>query len=293
MPAYGKRLILFLDILGFSEIVAQSAKKPDALRSLLAAIDVILEFGKGSIGGSKRASQYSDSFVVSYRFTEESAAFDLVNDVALLVIELAFLGFLVRGAITIGELIHTKRYLVGPAMVKAYEMESMQAVYPRVLIDPVVLKLARKYHASQNSPREEAGFVRDFMTKDPTDGRFYYDYVSWNSVVAHAGAEAHLYGEYLVTLGGLIKRGLRHKKPAVQEKYLWLHRQYVAAIDLLLAEPSDTRFREENPGLCEDAAALPRFEDLAQAARAAVKAECGGSPCRAPTASTRVAKRSG
>lgn len=293
MPAYEKRLILFLDILGFREIVAQTATKPDALRSLLAAIDMILEFSKSSSAKSKRVSQFSDSFVVSYLYTEESAAFDLVNDVALLVIELAFLGFLVRGAITIGKLIHTKRYLVGPAMVKAYELESKQAKYPRVLIDPVVLKLARKYHASQNSPREEAGFVRDFMTKDPIDGRFYYDYVSWNSVVAHTGAEARYYGEYLVTLGSLIKRGLRHKKPDVQKKYLWLHQQYVAAIDLILAEPADTGFREENPGLCEDAADLPRFEALAQAARVAVDTELGGKSCCASTSSARAPRRAG
>jgi hypothetical protein len=171
-PVYEPRLILFLDILGFREIVADTAKNPDALRSLLAAIDVISEFSDDPDEG-KQVSQFSDSIVVSYALTKQSAVFHLVNDVALTIIQLAARGFLLRGAITAGPLIHTERYLVGPAMVRAYEMESKEAVYPRVLIDPIVLEIAKRYRSPDHSAEDEAEYVRAFMSEDPTDGRWF------------------------------------------------------------------------------------------------------------------------
>jgi hypothetical protein len=163
--------------------------------------------------------------------------------------------------------------LVGPAMIRAYEMESKEAVYPRVLIDPIVLEVAKRYRSSDHTPEEEADYVRSFMTEDPTDGRFYYDSVSWDSVISHAGGEAHLYGDYLTALGAMIERGLRHPSAGVREKYLWLHPQYLAAVDDLIGVPADAEFRTENPGLCEEAETRPRLEDLVAEARARVASE--------------------
>lgn len=93
----------------------------------------------------------------------------------------------------------------------------------------------------RHSPEEEAEFVRAFMTEDPEDGQFYYDYVSWGSVVSVGLTEAW-YGDYLATISNLIGRGLTHRRAAVRNKYLWLHRRYVAALDVLAAEPPGTAF---------------------------------------------------
>jgi hypothetical protein len=109
---YEPRLILFLDILGLREIVADTTKDPEALRLLIAAIDAISELSTDDVPGSKQVSQFSDSIVVSYALTEQSAVFFLVNEVALTIINLAFRGFLLRGAITAGDLVHTNRHLV-------------------------------------------------------------------------------------------------------------------------------------------------------------------------------------
>jgi hypothetical protein len=152
-------------------------------------------------------------------------------------------------------------------MVRAYEMESKEAIYPRVLIDPIVLEIAKRYRSPDHSPEDEAEFVRSFLSEDPSDGKFYYDYVSFNSVIANAGADVELYDAYLKGLGQSIEAGLAHPCKKVCAKYLWLHRQYVAAIDALVNEPADSNFRDENFGLCEAAERLPRLEDLAEAAR--------------------------
>jgi hypothetical protein len=241
---------------------------------LLSAIDMIREVSDAKyddLRGSKRVSQFSDSIVVSYSLREESAAFFLVNDATLTVIELAYRGFLLRGAITIGQLVHDDRYLVGPAMVRAYEMESKQAVYPRVLIDRKLLTAAKRYHAEHHSPSDEAAYVRSFMTKDPTDGRDYFDYVSFESVVVTAGGDPDHYGQYLLSLADLLRRGLRDRDPSVQLKYLWLHRQYVEAVDVLASEPEDGPFCQDNWELCALAQRMPRLDTLAATAASAVR----------------------
>ena len=62
--AYEQRLILFLDFLGFRDIVAEKTTEPGALRKPLAAIDFISYFRKEGISKSKRVSQFSEGLMV-------------------------------------------------------------------------------------------------------------------------------------------------------------------------------------------------------------------------------------
>lgn len=271
LPQYEQRLILFLDFLGFKQIVEETVSDPKRLAALLRAIKFLSELEPDEADIGKQVTQFSDSIVVSYPVSETSSVFYLVSEVALLIIELAYAGFLLRGAITFGLLIHSDEYLVGPAMNRAYEMESKEAKSPRVLIDPALVKIARKYHAGQNSPEGEAGYVRSHMTKDD-DGLFYFDYISWHSVVAVAGAEADMYDQYLANLGMLTERGLRNEDPRVKEKYLWLHKRYVASIDEVLSQSENSQWYRENAEVVEVVRTLPRYDDLAEDATSAVAA---------------------
>jgi hypothetical protein len=47
-------------------------------------------------------------------------------------------GLLIRGAITIGDIVHDDSIVFGPALNRAYELESQQAIYPRIILDPDV-----------------------------------------------------------------------------------------------------------------------------------------------------------
>lgn len=271
-PRYEERLILFLDFLGFKELVDRSTHEPGFLRQLVAAMDVIAGIGAdlGDIFRSQQVTQFSDSVVVSYAVTERSAVFQLLNEIAIAVVRLAERGFLVRGAVTVGSLYHTQHRLVGPAMNAAYGLESKVAVNPRVLIDEKVLQVARRARSRQHSAREEEAYARHFMTRD-ADGRFYFDYVSWNSVVDVTGGDNDGYDRYLGALGRLIRDGLRHDEPAVQAKFLWLHRQYAASLKLFRKMAENHPYRLENPELCEAIGRLPRLAIDARLARAAVK----------------------
>jgi hypothetical protein len=265
-PAYQRRLILFIDFLGFKEVVASTENDPDALARLVSAMDDIGRLGEASIFRSQRVTQFSDSVVMSYRVTEPSGVFWMMNAIALTIISLAERGFLLRGAVTVGDLHHTSRHVVGPAMVRAYEMESREARYPRVIIDPAVIQHARRRRNEDHTPDDEEGYVRSFMAED-ADGRLFIDYISWNAVVAVAGADDLGYPEYLATLSRLLRDGLGHEDPRVAEKYLWLHPRYLAVLDLFGGFPGDAPYRVENPENCEFIENLPRMTRLANAAQ--------------------------
>ena len=69
IPKYERWLILFIDVLGFKEVVASTERDPDGLGRLLAAMDDIGTLGEASIFKSQRVTQFSDSVVMSYRVT--------------------------------------------------------------------------------------------------------------------------------------------------------------------------------------------------------------------------------
>lgn len=267
---YEDRLILFVDFLGFKEVVRTTASDPTALRHLINALNEI-----GSIGGmpevsSQRVTQFSDSVVLSYAVNEKSGVFWMINEIALTVISLVFRGYLLRGAVTIGPLYHDDRHVVGPAMVTAVEMESKIACFPRVIVDPAVIRLARRHRREGHSAHEEEQYVRSFISED-ADGQLFIDYVSWNSVVAVAGAENEDYPEYLSRLSTMIKTGLAHDDVRVVEKYLWLYPRYVEVLKGFAEMPSDHPYRAQNWECCEAIGTLPTFKKIARDAKHRVK----------------------
>lgn len=269
---YEHRVVLFLDLLGFKEHVAKTVRNPGYLANLLTAMEIVSKIGleDRKFSRSQRVTQFSDSVVVSFGIDEKSAVFWLLHDIALSVIELAMRGFLVRGAVTVGDLLHTNSRVVGPAMVEAYEWESKRAVYPRVLINGSVLKIARKARSEDHTSREEEKYVRSFMTRDE-DGYDYFDYVSWNSVIAIAGGLDKGYGPYLSRLALLVQEGLSAPDPRVIEKYLWLYRRYAAALEQFEALPAEHAYRRQSPENCSIIDGLDRMKRLAKTARRTVE----------------------
>jgi hypothetical protein len=264
---YEQRIILFLDFLGFREIVGSTVGNDRNLQSLLKAIDRLYNIGREDVDlyRTQSITTFSDSVVVSYAVHEQSAVFYLLSDIAFAVIDLAIRGYLVRGAVTIGDLIHTKRYLVGPAMVEAYDLESKVAKDPRVLINPKLVSIARKAHAERHDARYEERSVRAFMTKD-TDGQYYINYVSWRSVVETAGMEDDNYPLYLGDIASILTRGLAKTDPSVLSKYLWIHGQYIAAIEQFEKLGPKHRYRINNRHNCDAVERLPKLTDEAKRA---------------------------
>ena len=82
-----------------------------------------------------------------------SLFFELISLVHLQ-FELAHRGVFLRGGLTVGDVYVDKSTVFGPAMVRAYELESSFAIYPRIVVDPVVFKEYFSQVAMQGHPHD-------------------------------------------------------------------------------------------------------------------------------------------
>lgn len=238
--AYEDRLCLFLDILGFKNIVAESTQeKPettkstyrrfDVLRihSALSAIDRSIKPSGPTFGGisksSKQVTQFSDSIVVSYKLEEKSAVFDMLYDMYFLQIELVQRGILVRGAITSGQLFHDKQIVFGPALVEAAELEKL-AMYPRVILHQEIIDHGKRRYASHHSSADEENSIRSMLQQD-LDGMFFIDYFNISPDDFDEGWDG-LY-EYLISLREMVRR-LSHltQNPSIKLKHSWMRQKF-------------------------------------------------------------------
>ena len=223
-PKYERRVVLFVDFLGFKNVVARTISDPSYLAKTIKAMAVLREMADNGVpDGSKKFHQFSDCVVVSYRCDEPSAVWELVTDTGFALIELSQLGFLVRGAITVGDLLHTDNFVVGPALVEAHEIESKAAVYPRIVLSEEVIEVAAKAPAPHHDADEEVSYVQRLLAKDG-DGQNYIDYISRRSVVAQTG-ESSDYEDYLIGLEDMVAQNVEAKAADVRFKYGWLNQR--------------------------------------------------------------------
>lgn len=190
--AYENRVVAFIDILGFRELVSLSAMHPETAQHIYSFIQ---EIQSGSLGGSMYGSiptfgfdgskelkparelesasrlikamkkdwpieitQFSDSLVLSCKADDGSTCVLMLEFIAKLMRASFELGFILRGGITLGPLIHEEAGpLFGPAFVEAYSLESKLAVWPRILVDQGVVDLV--VSAEEKLPNSKPFFV--------------------------------------------------------------------------------------------------------------------------------------
>lgn len=224
---YEDRLVAFIDILGFKDLVADTETDARKLQHLTAALDglynrIWLWEADGSYS-SFAFTQFSDSIVIS-SLAGTADSFEMLQQLLLGVMELVdSYDVLVRGGIARGQLIHDSVMVVGPAMVEAYHLESKKAIYPRIIIAKELrAQIEQDLEESirtQTTLSEVPGFSRLFKTDD--DGWSYLDYVNPNEAYFHVLDKV----DHLKALEQLAQKGLQHPDERVREKYPWLQRK--------------------------------------------------------------------
>jgi hypothetical protein len=133
-PTYERRVVVFCDVLGWRDHIDKASIDPakigDLRRLILQASRTLKLREQLDI----RTSTFSDNIVISQALSEKTQA--LIQQMALLQLAALFNGFLLRGGITIGDIIHDNEVVYGPGLNRAYEIESTIARYPRVVLDP-------------------------------------------------------------------------------------------------------------------------------------------------------------
>lgn len=137
---YQNKVVAFIDILGFSELIKKSAgsgKNADISR-IVSALRT-MERQQQNLPSEITITSFSDCIVLSAPDSEEGFKAILLQ-VWNITKDWLSKGFLCRGGISIGQLIHTEAaahipsIVFGPAFLEAYRIETDISNYPRVVL---------------------------------------------------------------------------------------------------------------------------------------------------------------
>lgn len=205
-PSYEQRLIGFIDILGFGQLVTDSEsddEKFHLIHRVLEKInqvediygspdDLFAHSNYGSLSGDfKReldavfeimraeaqpnrvtVTTFSDSIVFSSPANSEGLSNFRYFLIKLLVHTNSF-ELLLRGGISCGALIHTEQMIFGPAMNQAYYLESKVAKNPRIVVDANFESFVEELD-DQNLP----SIIRSELVRENKGAEAHFDILS-------------------------------------------------------------------------------------------------------------------
>ncbi len=174
---YETRAVAFFDILGWRQAVDNSASDHELRRKLLNAVWFFAARTKSYVEedtvdhpSHDEVSQFSDSLIVSFPYSDERDLFRLLKFVTEFQTSMLLDGLPIRGGVTVGPLFHSGAIAFGPAMNTAYHLESRLAKYPRVIIDHKLdgdvelLDLVKPIHWPFVVKDSDEYFSTDFLT---------------------------------------------------------------------------------------------------------------------------------
>jgi hypothetical protein len=246
---YEKRLVAFIDILGFKEIIKQSEYDSSKVELIYSVLNYLKDWEvpsswnlklieieedaqaigveKFEISNKTNSTSFSDSIVVSVRVD------DNVNEMAsTLIVNLAYIGavllekgILCRGGLTLGNILHSDNGTVfGQGLIDAYFLENNNAKYPRIILSD---KLIKELNYPLKHKRNRYPYHQYLMRfSDGTVGfhqlQYYQVIQSWIEMTPE------MLTEKMDTIREVIIDGLdsSFERPEIFEKYKWLKEQY-------------------------------------------------------------------
>jgi len=161
MSDYRERLVAYVDILGFKQLIDQV----DAGKLSPESISDILRTVRSNARVARRhyATNVSDSIVMSGPLTTDGLE-SIISALQRLTTRLLRSGIFLRGALTRGTLFHNENSVFGQGLIRAYQTESELAIYPRILITEDLVKNIyelkdRGLRASIRQGRDEKHYI--------------------------------------------------------------------------------------------------------------------------------------
>ena len=192
----------FIDILGFSSIVESDARKLDP-KNLEHINDGLNEARKASRGSDIEIIQFSDSIVLSTKL-ENTLILNILKDSIAIQRSLISRGILTRGGIAFGKHYQDEKTLYSEALIKAYNLETKRAKFPRIVIDSNLLDWVLN---DSDTTAEQIQEIHEISLSDK-DGEIFLDYLSTDLLECSLGI--------LNNANGTIKSA------NILEKYHWL-----------------------------------------------------------------------
>lgn len=228
--AYKKHFVVFMDILGYKNLVIESDKKK---KTALEMIDKLEHMIKKCINGAMKNMKKYSFFDIEYvLFSDSLCIFAPIDEyevgrrldkfnghsqkyvennymrlwilcklIADIQLESLQFGIIYRGAISLGNHFHSKNIIFSKALIDAYLAESTKAIYPRIIIlntpENDILELVPvlyKYFDLRVAADDDYLYV-DYLGKIV---EFYgllgasCDYIKWHKNIIEKGIEDYL-----------------------------------------------------------------------------------------------------
>ncbi|HRK55513.1 MAG TPA: hypothetical protein PK185_16480 [Cyclobacteriaceae bacterium] len=174
---YKKKVIAYIDLLGFKSFINLTNKsanskerKIEYVNNLFQLLKEFTENKNYSATKFREVTQFSDLIVISFAADDFESFYDEIRDIQLLCVNCVNMGFLLRGSIIYGDIVHSNDIIFGPGLVEAYEAEQSHAKYPRIIIDYVIIK--------DFKDTKPGIFHIGGVTTIDDDGLYYVDYFS-------------------------------------------------------------------------------------------------------------------
>lgn len=135
-------VVAFIDILGSSQIL--SADEEERVREYLRGVKGLYSMvqGEGAVGSPK---MFSDNVLIYTRGDTQEEVETMIAFVASIQWSvMRDFHMLIRGGVVIDKISHVPAdpndFIIGKAIVRAHEMESSKAIYPRIIVSDEVLE---------------------------------------------------------------------------------------------------------------------------------------------------------
>jgi len=246
---YERRIVAFIDILGFKEIVKQSEYDTTRIDLLYSVLDYLKDWETSEkwdlkfveieedaqkrgvayfdIRGKTNSTSFSDSIVVSVKVDNN------VNEMtSTLIVNLAYIGailmekgILFRGGLTIGNIIHNENGTVfGQGLIDAYLLETKSAKYPRIILSD---KLIKELNYPIDTKRNRYPY-HQYITRFSDGCVGFHQMIYFQVIESWIEMTPEKLASSLESIRKVIVKGLdaSFENPDVYEKYKWLKEQY-------------------------------------------------------------------
>lgn len=211
---YSFGYVAFLDILGFSNLVLEESNL-ETVDNLIHFVNKFQYLFNTSPQLNLKVSFFSDSIVLTTDM-KKSENLGMIM-VAIHIAELFLYqntGLYFRGGITKGKYYYSNSTVFGPAIIRAYQLES-KAKYCRVMIDPEIIE-----EEKNNQQLDQAiEIIKDF------DGNYYYSSIAlhmMNKTVAGESPKINeVYQSLLIYKDEIISSVKNNMCTDVADKYIW------------------------------------------------------------------------
>ena len=235
---YKDSIVVFLDLLGFSNTVKNS--KEDSIKNIFDLVfyikawntsngenkfiekkdfiyedflnDKVVDYKK--IQKELQISFFSDSMVITFPYSNDELQiklFLIIRALSYFISKIAMQNFFVRGGISIGKMFHEDNIYFGPAYLEAHRLESKVAIYPRVIF-------------SENLKQK----VKEIpYTKESKDGLVHVDWIYFLEKQEKSNIIARFSNlPSLQNITNIVNQNIMSTKNIkVLTKYIWLRSQ--------------------------------------------------------------------